>query len=422
VTLSAEVTKADDADDSANACSFDTAQLHTTDQKSFVSVLFHKPLPMGALDASSKGIDWELIDVNDGAVVHLPNVILEAPDTLSKPSTADLDTGFALNRSHVYFITALNYPGCEKGKAPILAVTIPKVPTQPATQPPASVKLGSHFAITPSKGRTDSDLYFSGLYNGSVGQSPAYTADIKVQPTWQLFDARDQRPSGALVPYLDFTASTNPKLDGNSANIGVALRLAFANSNGWLLSHIVLEPGGADQADHRFRAHAPVFRLPAYLTLPTFPSNGRLLIYLQPLTGFEAGDYAVPPGPLDYATTPKSSLDVGSIFRPFVGASLYINFLNSKAKTVFSLQTDYVRRWPIEPEPIFSENSTGKLILVGIGTQPRDYVITKIVRNLGSYFNVSLQHEYGQLPPMYTLVDHKYGVALTYQAALKKPK
>jgi len=371
--------------------------------------------------AAEGSADWEVIDTTAGSVFHI-----KAPATLTG---ADVPLSLPLDPNHKYALTAFGLPGCDPDKPPvamIAGVHAVGLGPSPPLLPSARTTAGPRFAVSPSKARTDSDLYLSGLITGATGQKAAYTADIKTQFDYVLRQAHDNQPQLSLLPSFDFTASTNSKQNGNSVTFGLAVRSAWAQRVGPLGAldmHTVLEPGGAVQADPYFRVIEPVFRLPIY-ALTTPQQWGPFLIYLQPMFGTEAGESTKMPSPSDYATVPAGLPGTRGIFRLFAGGTLLINVnKNSKTgsgtKTIFSLETDYINRWPMTAEPLFSQASTGKLLLLGIGTQPRGYVTTKIERDLGSYFSIALEHDYGELPPLYTKVDNKYCVSLTYKASLK---
>jgi hypothetical protein len=183
----------------------------------------------------------------------------------------------------------------------------------------------------------------------------SYTADIKTQLDYILTQASDETPELAVLPYFDFTASTNPKRDGNSVTFGTALRIAWADQVvplRFLDLYTMLEPGGAVQADPDFRVIEPLFRLPVY-AIPRVLSKGPFVAYLQPTLGIEAGGSTKMPSSADYAPVPAILPIPGAIFRLFAGGSLYVN-VNKKSKTgsgtktIFSSETDYIF-WPVAP-------------------------------------------------------------------------
>lgn len=404
------------------ACSFSEANY----QQGNGALEVHVGFAVNPPSANKPPVDWELIDATAGSVVHI-----KTPAPLDQ---ADLWLPTPLDIDHKYFVTVFGLPGCNPDKPPIASVTMPKpsttiplsIPSSHASNQSPASNAGHGLTLSPSKTRTDSDLYFSGLLTGATGQKASYTADIKTQLDYILTQASDATPELALLPSFNFTASTNPKQNGNSVTFGTALRIAWADQVAplsFFRLYTLLEPGGAVEADPSFRVIEPVFRLPIY-AIPKALQSGPFVAYFQPTFGIEAGGSAKMPSTGDYATLPTTLPTTAAVFRPFAGANLYVN-VNKKSKTgsgtktIFSLESDYINRWPILAEPIFSQTSTGKLMLLGVGTQPRGYVMTKIERDLGSYLSIAVEDDYGELPPLYTKVDNKYSLSLTYRAALK---
>jgi hypothetical protein len=74
-------------------------------------------------------------------------------------------------------------------------------------------------------------------------------------------------------------------------------------------------------------------------------------------------------------------------------------------------------------EPTFSPNQSGGLVLNSVGTNPRDYVTTKVEYDFGDYFGITVQHDYGELPPIFAKVKNKYTIGLVLKTGLVyKPK
>jgi len=124
------------------------------------------------------------------------------------------------------------------------------------------------------------------------------------------------------------------------------------------------------------------------------------------------------------ARAPKAGLYDGIVLRPAIGVHFYLNVFTSKDfKKTASIESDYVRRWPMYSEPNSVTDSSGKVQISSVGTNPRDYVTTKLNFDFDSYFGFTLQHDYGELPPLFTRVQNKYSVGLVFKMGLQyKPK
>jgi hypothetical protein len=393
-----------------------------------ISVAFNPGLKAPLQDLATAKPSWTLIDLSTNTVAAVPRAeITQIPNV--SPSAAELQPDFDLEPGHSYLVTVKGIPGC--GSDEPLSVKVDKFDSLPgvSTPPPAgtvtaSKPTGRYFVISPSKARTDSDIYISGMLTGAHHQSPAYTADIKAQLDYVLRSAHSnvglgwKNPEIAILPNFDFTASTSRGADGNSVSIGAFSRLTATGS--WV-AHPILEPGFALQADKYFRAKAPVFRLPIYWVPPVLGTT-RTNFYVQPLTGLEVGAYSTLPVAKDYAKAPAMLPRPDSILRPFAGASAYFTVYSTEKKPLFSLQGDFIRRWPIIAEPNYSSDSGSKLTLINIGRNPRDYLTLKLERDLTQFFSFAAEYDYGRLPPLYTLVDRKFTLAIIYKAGFKSAK
>jgi hypothetical protein len=364
---------------------------------------------------------WTVIDLSTNSFVSVPTWEINAPIPNSRPSAAELTPDFELDPKHSYLLTVKGIPGCAADEPLSAKITVPQSPAPPAGAEPAPVTVGKatgrYLVLTPSKTRTDSDIYISGLINGASHQKASYTADIKAQLNYVVKTARGGSPELSIIPNFDFTASTSRGLDGNSVTVGTFLRVTSpASAPAWLRRE-VFEPGFALQADKYFRARVPLFRLPIYFTTPIIESETGQF-YFQPLMGVEAGAYSSLPDAKEYAAAPAIVPALDTVLRPFAGMSAYY-FLYSGQKLFVSFQGDFIRRWPTIGEPNYSQDSNSKLTLINVGRNPRDYLTLKLQRDLTQYFGFAFQFDYGRLPPLYTLVDHKYGFAITYKAGLK---
>jgi hypothetical protein len=73
-------------------------------------------------------------------------------------------------------------------------------------------------------------------------------------------------------------------------------------------------------------------------------------------------------------------------------------FQPSKGKPLFSLESNYIRRLLLNPEPTYTQDSKGNLVLLSVGTQPRDHVDLKISYNLMPLVALSIGYEYANCP------------------------
>jgi hypothetical protein len=366
---------------------------------------------------------WSVFDQTAGSVVPVTTHAIEYSRTSTNPSTESTSVTFqaSLNHDHKYLVSAINlqFKGCPDS-ASVMAfskIDIKKPGVTPAVEPAAAgVKA---FAISPAKGRDDADLYIAGLVNGATGTKASYTADIKAQFRYLVSksssggDEHKFRSGIWFVPNFDLKASTDPKADGNSVTMGAALPSGHPLNN-QTVTWVDLEPGVQGESDKQFRDINTVFRFRSYFLVRNFGS-GRLQFLPQPYLGFEAGGNV---------KSPVSGAYAGGIARPSAGVHVYLNFFKAATpgRQAF-VESEYIRRWPLRGEPVFSQDKSGNLVLNSVGTSPRDYVTTKVEYDFADYFGITVQHDYGELPPVFTKVNNKYTIGLVLKTGLVyKPK
>lgn len=393
----------------------------TGDEKTgLVSAAFKVPI---ATPTKDDHVLWSVFDQTTGQTVPIsPNTIEYARTSTNPPTESTSVTfGASLEHAHKYLVSAVNlrFKGCSKSASVMAFSKIDmKEETTPVAKPSQSgIKA---FAISPAKGRDDADLYLAGLVNGAVGTKASYTADIKAQFRYLISKAssgdeeHNKFRSGVwFVPNFDLKASTDPKADGNSVSMGMAFPFGRPLSN-QSIRWVDLEPGVQGESDKQFRDINTIFRFRSYFLVRNFGS-GRLQFLPQPYLGFEVGDNV---------KSPVSRAYVGGIARPSAGVHVYLNFFKAATpgRQAF-VESEYIRRWPLRGEPVFSQDKSGNLVLNSVGTSPRDCVTTKIEYDFVDYFGITVQHDYGELPPVFTKVNNKYTVGLVLKTGLVyKPK
>jgi len=167
------------------------------------------------------------------------------------------------------------------------------------------------------------------------------------------------------------------------------------------------------ESDKQFTDVNNTFRFINYFNIRTFGSH--IQPVFRPMIALEVGSNA---------RAPQSGLYDGAIIRPAIGMHFYLNvFTSNDFKRTAYIESDYTRRWPLHSEPNSITDSSGKVKISSQGTNPRDYVTTKLSYDFNSYFGLTLQHDYGELPPLFTRVQNKYSVGLTFKMGLQyKPK
>jgi hypothetical protein len=364
---------------------------------------------------------WSVFDQTDGKAVPIEPGSVEYSRTSSNPQGDSTSATFriSLDTAHKYLVSAVNlrFKQCPNS-ASVSVFSKIDIAKAKATPPKPAEGQVRAFAISAAKGRDDSDLYLAGLINGAQGTKASYTADIKAQFRYLLSKASEEENSKFragiwLVPNFDFKASTDSKADANSVTIGMAFPFGHL-LNSKTVTWVDLEPAIQGESDKQFRDINTIFRFRSYFLARVFGS-GRLQLLPQPFLGFETGENV---------RSPVAGAYPGGIVRPSAGLHVYLNFFNSsKAGRQAFVESEYIRRWPLLGEPMFSENAAGNLVLNSVGTSPRDYVTTKLEYDFADYFGITLQYDYGELPPVFTKVNNQYTIGLVLKTGLVyKPK
>lgn len=370
---------------------------------------------------------WILVDVSKPAVPERPlRVVAVKPDRpdISLPIT---DLFLTLNRplddDHEYRLFApaltfippgLNIGGCRPQAVPEGTVTFKgPAPAGGRVLPPDT----DVFKKSPSKGRDDSNVYLSGQLEGANGSSPQISADIKLESPYDTAGFFQE-----LGPYFNLKASTATGSDANSMSFGLKLRHSFpvpvrlnpgttqVAKKQPLLSGVVWDLTPGFESDRRFD-NVNVTVGNRFIFVPrVFGDTNR--IYLQPFVGFEVGRNL---------KSPVDEAEGRAIARSTTGASLYLNLM-PKADKPLTFQVDYIRRFLLRREVSFEEDDDKKLVALSVGRGPRDHVKAAFEYGFSDFLGMTLSYEYGRLPPNFQLVDHKYGLGLTYKFKTKFPK
>jgi hypothetical protein len=364
--------------------------------------------------------EWLLLDSTGNVTVPIAPVTIQNygdPDHPDAPPRATSTSVYVrpmqpLLINHTYYFRARNIftAGCKK----IQAEVAPTVVLTDRTASPA-------FAASPSTSRDDSDFYLAPTIDGASGSKASYTLDGKFQyrRAWiapQFGTNTTYRPGISFTPGMSVKISSNPKQDGDSVSIRAPLEvLTIVNpislpTLAKILPAVISRPGFVVEADKKFHDVNAIFSDGEYFVLHGFDS-GPLQIVTEPMIGLETGSNLKAQTAGTYPS---------AILRANLGLRVVATiFQPSKGKPLFSLESNYIRRFLLHPEPVYTQDSKGNLVLLSVGTNPRDHVDVKLTYNLTTYVGISLGYEYGELPPVYTKVDNKYTFGITFKGQLQ---
>ena len=130
-------------------------------------------------------------------------------------------------------------------------------------------------------------------------------------------------------------------------------------------------------------------------------------VFFRPFIGLEFGKNL---------RSPLVAAEGNFVFRPLAGAKLRFNYpLNEDEEREINWETTYTRRWLLRNELGFRTNDDNELVLTEFGKSPRDYVQSKFSYGLAKFFDVFIAYDWGQVPPSYKLVDHRFRVGFAYK-------
>jgi hypothetical protein len=364
--------------------------------------------------------EWLLLDSTGNVTVPIAAVTIQNygdPDHPEAPPRATSTSVYVRSMqplliNHTYYFRARNIftAGCKN----IQVEVAPTVVLTDRANAPA-------FAVSPSTSRDDSDFYLAPTIDGASGSKASYTLDGKFQyrRAWiapQFGTNTTYRPGISFTPGMSVKISSNPKQDGDSVNIRAPLEVLTIvdpislPTLAKILPAVISRPGFVVEADKKFHDVNAIFSDGEYFVLHGFDS-GPLQIVTEPMIGLETGSNLKAQTARTYPS---------AILRGDLGLRLVATiFQPSKGKPLFSLESNYIRRLLLHPEPVYTQDSKGNLVLLSLGTNPRDHVDVKLTYNLTTYVGISLGYEYGELSPVYTKVDNKYTLGITFKGQLQ---
>jgi hypothetical protein len=254
----------------------------------------------------------------------------------------------------------------------------------------------------------DADVYISGELNGAHKKKTSFTTEIKLQKYKPL------SPSWRWTPFFKLNASTDAGADPDKMEAGVDFRYILTKTKAYFDNEFKLE-SERDFDNTNLIYGARLTFLPD--SWPKgFKKKGRdgkitindVKVFFNPFIGTELGKN------LD---SPLKAAQGDGIARVLAGADLRVAFFikkNQKAPDI-NWTTSFTRRWLLTDELGFKTDDNGDLQLRTFGTSPRDHFLSKFSYKMNKFFDVFTAYEWGQVPPSYKLVDHRFRLGFAYK-------
>ena len=375
-----------------------------------IAVAFSVSLTTDDLPAATNSANYFVLDMGNRRAIRIASAtFLNVPGLDPTFLTLTVDPAEFINLSapgarYLLFAENLTF-GKQPTKNPLQAKLGAKSVTP--TSPP--------FLIKESKGRQDSNVYVAGELSGASGTGVFASVDIKVelplntQNFWQR--------THVISPFFDLRASTSPDADPDSLNTG--LRWSFpawsrkvkTPAAGQLASakpysDLHWDNAGKIEANRDFANVNALWE--SRFTLPlSFLNTRRTKLLIDPYVGTELGKNV---------KSPVQAAENKTIARFMAGTTMNVVFpFQRDDLDLLVLEAAYIRRWPLKEEVTFTKDNTGTLVPLFIGKSPRDFVEAKLHFKFNKFFGAYSGYEYGELPPLYKLVDHRFRAGLVYK-------
>jgi hypothetical protein len=246
----------------------------------------------------------------------------------------------------------------------------------------------------------DADVYVSGEVNGANKRQSGFTTEIKLQRY------KPVSASWRYTPYFKLNASTDPDADPDKMESGLRFRYImgqFAGIPGAYYDNDIKLESERDFGNTNVIYDTRFTFLPA--AWPKGATNYK--VFLNPFIGAELGKNL---------RSPLKAAEGDGIARALAGADLrVVFFLKGEDAPDINWTTSYTRRWLLTDELGFKTDDNGDLILNRFGKSPRDYVLSKFSYRISKFFDVFTAYEWGQVPPSYKLVDHRFRLGFAYK-------
>ena len=324
---------------------------------------------------------------------------------------------FTKNETYLVNVAPGNGAIPDECLGPPLPIAVRKVPAGgPGNTGSTAIKKKVEFDDAES--REKAEIYVEGMMEGARREKAAFTIDASVGKRFYYksdpADADSKLPEYFFEPFFNIKASTSDGADPNSLNFGVKFenpkRLKDEPAG---LRRIYFTEAAKFEADRDFKNVNFVGDFRArfrFKWLTTRWAN------FTPFVGLEIGKNLRSP-----VLLAKGKL----IARPLFGASLFSTWYRQNEGTYIrslTFESLYERRFPLKAEIALDDNEDGSFIGVPISKAPRDYLKNSLTYNFAKHFGFTLNYEYGSLPPLFKLVDHKFGVGIVFKGKFTEKK
>jgi hypothetical protein len=254
----------------------------------------------------------------------------------------------------------------------------------------------------------DSNFYIDGELKGANKKKTTFSTNIKVKrltQTGKWIYSKSPIDSLPIPFYFKLNASTDVEADPDSLEIGFNFARVVGKHFYWD-NDIKIESQRDFKNTNFIYSTRGIWR-PAGKSLTKKDGNATSILFFRPYIGAEVGKNL---------RSPVATAQGDGIARILAGADLRLNIpINEDKGQEINWTNSYTRRWLLSDELSFKADDDGVLQLVRFGKRPRDYVKSKIDFSFNKFFGAFIEYDWGQLPPSYKFVDHRFRVGLFYK-------
>lgn len=329
------------------------------------------------------------------------------------------DTGVAINLSNSTFTGVGNNTFAFKIPAPLVSTNVytlyiknmtfggkpPQVPLQALINPTG--RCGAPPPGAAPQGRDDSSIYAAGQLEKASGTKIYASIDTKLRRRIYQTDTTSTTLPKVIhdVGFVfDLKASTSPKADPDSMNIGLEWQMSSAATTGFF-RYFILYNNPKIEAEKDFDNTNALLETRLDFGTRNLAKKPWTPIF-TPFIGQEIGKNL---------KSPVKEAENSFLYRLKAGTKLNLFFQPKKFLKEVELDAEYTRRWLLRRELSFEKDGDGNLRLLEISKKPRDYVRANLNFFFTENIGVTVGYEYGSLPPSFKLVDHKSNIGVIFK-------
>jgi hypothetical protein len=269
--------------------------------------------------------------------------------------------------------------------------------------------------------KNDCDVYVTGSYTASSGGTPLYAIDSFAG---YMHSINEKKYYGKLGFYGQVQQKSASNINPDSA-LGYLVYQYVLNEGAWfgpfaapVFNYRVAGFEYGKTGDNLNFVTSPVVTFPIRLSGTLTRPVGQGITF--PLLGIQLGT--------EFVDVKKSALAPTGTWhtRGLIGATFAAG-IPIKKPFLYSLQltSSYQLRLPSAPEIYYDSKfapvnaSTGKVGTTPprLGTQPRNYVDTKLTYNVIQSFGFTFEYSYGSQPPSFVVTHNTYALGLSFSLA-----